>query len=166
MKLHEFVAPQVQDQIATCNGGPCGNQRGRARTRSADKVGPCRPGRTRRNFSFRPTYFRIFGACTSSRTGITRRFYAVDPRGLTPFEFDLSTQGQANVSLTKDRAMLESTMDTLRILADETDGRAIVNSNDLDKDFCQIFEIPARTICSFTSTLSQPDGKFTRSTSG
>ncbi len=87
--------------------------------------------------------------------------YAVDPRGLAPFEFDLSTAGQANVSLTKDRAMLESTIDTLRILADETDGRAIVNSNDLDRGLRQIVrDSSAYYLLGYTSTLSQPDGKF------
>ena len=59
--------------------------------------------------------------------------YGVDPRGLAPFEFDLSTAGQAAVSLTNNTQMLDNTMDTLRVLADETDGRAIVNSNDLDR---------------------------------
>jgi hypothetical protein len=87
--------------------------------------------------------------------------YAVDPRGLAPFEFDLSTAGQANVSLTRDRAMLESTMDTLRILADETDGRAIVNSNDLERGLRQIVrDSSAYYLLGYTSTLSQPDGKF------
>ena len=87
--------------------------------------------------------------------------YALDPRGLAPFEFDLSTQGQANVSLTKDRAMLENTMDTLRILADETDGRAIVNTNDLEKGLRQIVrDSSADHLLGYTSTLSQPDGRF------
>ena len=34
--------------------------------------------------------------------------YAIDPRGLAPFEFDLSTAGQAAVSLTKNTQMLDS----------------------------------------------------------
>jgi hypothetical protein len=87
--------------------------------------------------------------------------YSVDPRGLTPFEFDLSTAGGANVSLTKDQAMLESTMDSLRILADETDGRAIVNSNDLTGGLRQIVsDTSAYYLLGYTSTLNQPDGKF------
>jgi hypothetical protein len=87
--------------------------------------------------------------------------YAVDPRGLAPFEFDLSTAGGANVSLTKDRAMLESTIDTLRILADETDGRAIVNQNDLGAGLRQIVrDTSAYYLLGYTSTLNQPDGKF------
>ncbi|HKY23044.1 MAG TPA: VWA domain-containing protein [Vicinamibacterales bacterium] len=87
--------------------------------------------------------------------------YAVDPRGLAPSEFDLSTAGSANVSLTKDRAMLDNTMDTLRVLADETDGRAIVNTNDMDKGLRQIIrDSSAYYLLGYTSTLGQPDGKF------
>ncbi len=87
--------------------------------------------------------------------------YAIDPRGLAPFEFDLSSQGSANVSLTKDRAMLDTTIDTLRILADETDGRAIVNTNDLDRGLKQIVrDSSAYYLLGYTSTLNQPDGKF------
>jgi VWFA-related protein len=89
--------------------------------------------------------------------------YSIDPRGLAAFEFDLSTQGSANVSLTKDRAMLDSTLDTLRILADETDGRAILNTNDLDKGLRQIVrDSSAYYLLGYTSALGQPDGKFHR----
>jgi len=87
--------------------------------------------------------------------------YSIDPRGLAAFEFDLSTQGSANVSLTKDRAMLSTTTDTLRILSDETDGRAIVNTNDLETGLRQIVrDSSAYYLLGYTSTLSQPDGKF------
>src|SRR5439155_4877290 len=60
--------------------------------------------------------------------------YAVDPRGLAAFEYDVN-QG---VSLQTDRANLQSTTDTLRILAENTDGRAIVNRNDIGKAMRQI----------------------------
>jgi hypothetical protein len=86
--------------------------------------------------------------------------YAVDPRGLAPFETDLSTAGQAAVSLTKNTQMLESTMDTLRIMADETDGRAIVNSNDLDRGLRQIVrDTSAYYLLGYTSAVTT-DGKF------
>jgi VWFA-related protein len=45
--------------------------------------------------------------------------YALDPRGLTPFEFDINE----GVEFRTDRQMLESSLDTLRVLAGETDGR-------------------------------------------
>ncbi len=61
--------------------------------------------------------------------------YAVDPRGLPTSEFDLS---QPAVSLEVDRQYLNATMDTLRVLAEQTDGRAIVNRNDLAGGMRQI----------------------------
>ena len=54
--------------------------------------------------------------------------YTVDPRGLAVSEFDAS---DGSVAPGTDRLFLNSTMDTLRTLAVETDGRAIVNRNDL-----------------------------------
>src|SRR6185436_4353398 len=53
--------------------------------------------------------------------------YAVDPRGLAAFEYDIN-QG---VGLQTDRSNLNASIDSLRVLADNTDGRAIVNRNDL-----------------------------------
>ena len=86
--------------------------------------------------------------------------YSLDPRGLAPFEFDLSTAGQAAVSLTRDQQMLNTTIDTLRVLSDETDGRAIVNSNDLDRGLKQIIrDTSAYYLLGYTSAVTT-DGKF------
>jgi VWFA-related protein len=60
--------------------------------------------------------------------------YAVDPRGLAALEYDIN-QG---VGLQTDRQNLNSSIDSLRILADNTDGRAIVNRNDLAAGMKQI----------------------------
>jgi VWFA-related protein len=84
--------------------------------------------------------------------------YAVDPRGLTPFEFDLS---RSNVSTTADQGILDNTMDTLRVLASETDGRAIVNQNDLETGLKQIVrDSSAYYLLGYTSTQTTLDGKF------
>src|SRR6266540_2146145 len=61
-------------------------------------------------------------------------FYALDPRGLTPFEFDINE----GAGLEADKRALQATTDTLRVLADETDGRAIVQRNDLEKGLAQM----------------------------
>src|SRR5437762_2861491 len=55
--------------------------------------------------------------------------YAVDPRGLPVFEFDIN--GGGGIGIQTDSSYLRSTMDTLRLLSENTDGRAIVNRNDL-----------------------------------
>ena len=56
--------------------------------------------------------------------------YASIPRGLAAFEGDID-EGVGGISLTTDRDMLRLTMDSIQMLADNTDGRAIVNTNDL-----------------------------------
>jgi VWFA-related protein len=53
--------------------------------------------------------------------------YTLDPRGLSSGEFGIDQ----NVGGDVDRSYLNSTMDTLRVLAAETDGRALVNRNDI-----------------------------------
>jgi len=83
--------------------------------------------------------------------------YAVDPRGLTSFEYDIN-QG---VSLTTDRNNLNLTMDSLRVLADNTDGRAIVNRNDLATGMKQIMrDASAYYLLGYTSGAAPTDGKF------
>src|SRR4029453_16742061 len=117
------LPPQVVDRFATCNGGPCPGQ---PRSRP-DPVCPPDPAQQRlesQEFFLQTDLMSdlrlVFEHANRNNTAI----YAVDPRGLAVFEFDLSTQGGANVSLTKDAKMLDTTIDTLRVLADETDGRA------------------------------------------
>jgi VWFA-related protein len=83
--------------------------------------------------------------------------YAVDPRGLAVFEHDINE----GVGLESDRAMLQSTMDTLRVLADQSDGRAIVNRNDLDVGMKQIIrDSSAYYLIGYNSTQAPADGKF------
>ena len=84
--------------------------------------------------------------------------YAVDPRGLPTSEFDLS---QPAVSLEVDRQYLNATMDTLRVLAEQTDGRAIVNRNDLAAGMRQIVrDTSAYYLLGYNSTQAPSDGKF------
>ncbi len=83
--------------------------------------------------------------------------YAVDPRGLAAFEFDIN-QG---VGLTTDRANLTQSIDTLRVLADNTDGRAIVNRNDLAAGMKQIMrDASGYYLLGYTSSSAPTDGKF------
>jgi VWFA-related protein len=83
--------------------------------------------------------------------------YAVDPRGLAVFEFDVN-QG---VSLQTDRTNLNQSLDSLRVLADNTDGRAIVNRNDLAAGMKQIMrDASGYYLLGYTSTAAPTDGKF------
>jgi hypothetical protein len=83
--------------------------------------------------------------------------YAVDPRGLAAFEYDIN-QG---VGLQTDRQNLNSTIDTLHVLADNTDGRAIVNRNDLATGMKQIMrDASGYYLLGYTSSSAPTDGKF------
>jgi VWFA-related protein len=84
--------------------------------------------------------------------------YAVDPRGLPVVEFDFS---QPTVNAQIDRQYLNASMDTLRTLADQTDGRAIVNRNDLAGGMAQIVrDTSAYYLLGYNSTQAPTDGKF------
>jgi len=83
--------------------------------------------------------------------------YAVDPRGLAAFEYDID-QG---VSLTTDKKMLTDSIDTLRVLADNTDGRAIVNRNDLAAGMKQIMrDASGYYLLGYNSSSAPTDGRF------
>ncbi len=153
---------QVNDQIATCNGGSCGNQ---PRPR-ADPVGgansPAQQRLESQEFFLQSDMLSDIKMVTDLANRYNCAIYSLDPRGLAPFEFDLSSAGQAAVSLTKNQQMLDTTMDTLRVLSDETDGRAIVNSNDLDRGLRQIIrDTSAYYLLGYTSAVTT-DGKFHR----
>jgi VWFA-related protein len=84
--------------------------------------------------------------------------YPVDPRGLAAFEFDLS---EPSVGNDMDRQYLNATMDSLRTLAENTDGRAIVNRNDLAAGMKQIVrDSSAYYLVGYSSTIAPADGKF------
>ncbi len=83
--------------------------------------------------------------------------YPVDPRGLPVFEFDIDQP----VNATTDAQFLASTQQTLRNLALETDGRAILNRNDLAVGMKQIVrDSSAYYLLGYNSSLAKSDGKF------
>jgi VWFA-related protein len=151
---------QMVDQVATCNGAACGNQ---PRPRPDPVGGANSPAQRRmesQEFFMQADMMSDIKRVTDLANRYNTAIYAVDPRGLAPFEYDLSTAGQAAVSLTKNTQMLDTTIDTLRVLADETDGRAIVNSNDLDRGLRQIVrDSSAYYLLGYTSAVTT-DGKF------
>jgi VWFA-related protein len=154
------LPPQMNDQVATCNGGACGNQ---PRPRP-DPVGGATSPMQQRMESMEFFQQADMMADLKMVIDLANRYnvaiYPVDPRGLAPFEFDLSTAGQAAVSLTNNTKMLDNTIDTLRILAEETDGRALVNTNDMDRGLRQIVrDTSAYYLLGYTSPV-QADGKF------
>jgi hypothetical protein len=97
---------------------------------------------------------QVYDVANRNNTAI----YALDPRGLAPFEFDIN-EGVGDTRV--DASSLRMTQDTLRILADETDGRAIVNQNDLDKGLRQIVsDSSVYYLIGYNSSQAPQDGKF------
>jgi VWFA-related protein len=94
----------------------------------------------------------IYEAANRSNTAI----YALDPRGLAAGEFDIGE----NVNATVDTETLRQSMDTLRTIADQTDGRAIVNQNDLDKGLRQIVRDTSAYYLVGYNSPAKTDGKF------
>jgi len=95
----------------------------------------------------------VFIAATRNNTAI----YTVDPRGLATNEFEIDE----NVGPQTDRNMLQASTDTLRSIAEETDGRAIVGRNDLAKGLGQALQdSTAYYLIGYTSAQAPVDGKF------
>ena len=88
--------------------------------------------------------------------------YSLDPRGLTPFEFQIDDVAFGSPpSFASDSRVLQMSQDTLRVLADETDGRAIVNRNTLAQGLAQIVRDSSfYYLLGYNSTQAQNDGKF------
>jgi VWFA-related protein len=95
----------------------------------------------------------VFAAANRNNAAI----YTLDPRGLAAGEFGIDE----NIGPAQDRRSLQLTQDTLRTLADETDGRAIVNRNDLLPGLSQIVRDSSYYyLLGYNSTQAPTDGKF------
>ena len=95
----------------------------------------------------------VFTAANRNNAAI----YSLDPRGLAVFEFGIDEAVGPN----QDQRSLQMTQNTLRALAEETDGRAIVNRNDLAPGLAQIVRDSSfYYLLGYTSTQAPTDGEF------
>jgi len=95
----------------------------------------------------------VFIAATRNNTAI----YTLDPRGLATNEFDIDEP----VGPQQDSAALQASTDSLRSIASETDGRAIVGRNDLAKGLeLAMQDSTAYYMIGYTSSQAPVDGKF------
>ncbi len=107
-----------------------------------------------RNAGLQMDLRRLFQTANRFNTAI----YPLDPRGLATGEFDVS---QPNVSTRTSLRALRSTQDTLRTLAEQTDGRALVNINNIDEGLGQMLQdSSAYYLIGYTSSGSPTDGEF------
>mgnify|MGYP001250373583 CR=1 FL=1 len=85
-------------------------------------------------------------------------FYMVDPRGLAASEYDSSNP---NIDMRTDTRVLRELQDTLAMLAEQTDGRAIINRNDVLPGLAQIVsDQSAYYLLGYTSSDAPTDGRF------
>ena len=144
------LPPQLNDPVAAMPG--VGNP-----YRNRPSAGRETPGQTTREFFAQTDLMselrEVYAAANRANTSI----YTLDPRGLAPFEFDINE----GVDTGTDRVAAQTTRDTLYTLAAETDGRAIINRNDLDAGLRQIVrDSSAYYLLGYNSTQSPTDGKF------
>ncbi len=146
-----LLPPQLRDPNASFPG--IGNP-----ARGNPSAGATRTEDTARFFSMADlqTEMRdVYDAANRNNTAI----YSLDPRGLPTNEFEINEA----VGMQLDNEMLRSTQDTLRTLSDETDGRAIVNRNDLTAGLKQVVrDTSAYYLLGYNSTRASADGKFHR----
>jgi VWFA-related protein len=145
-----MLPPQMRDPVAAIPG--LGNN-----ARNDPSAGVNNPLENRAAFSasmdLEQDLREVYATANRNNTAI----YAVDPRGLSTGEFG----ADRNIGAQLSRQYLNSTIDTLRTLALETDGRAIVNRNDLTAGMKQIVrDTSAYYLLGYNSTLAPTDGKF------
>ena len=145
-----MLPPQLRDPVATMPG--LGNPARRNPTAGENSITEDRADMAGQ-MDLQRELEDVFAAANRSNTAL----YTVDPRGLATGEFDINE----NVGLRKSSESLRLTQDTLRVLADQTDGRAIVNRNDLARALKQIVvDSSAYYLLGYNSTQAPQDGKF------
>jgi VWFA-related protein len=99
-------------------------------------------------------YFRdLFGE--ANRANVS--FYPVDPRGLAAFDAPMSE----NIGVVQDMQNLKARNESLRTLALNTDGIAMVASNDLRKELRTIADdLTSYYLIGYYSTNSKLDGRY------
>ena len=96
---------------------------------------------------------QIFSAASRNNVSI----YTLDPRGLSNFEYGVNE----NVTSADDRRILTDSVDVLRVVAEETDGRAIVARNDPRPALEQMVrDASTYYLLGYVSTRAPRDGRF------
>jgi VWFA-related protein len=141
-----MLPPQMSDPVAALPG--IGNpNRGNSQVQNNDRA------QWSASTDLLSDMQNVFAELNRQNTSI----YAVDPRGLAAFAYDIN-QG---VGLQTDAADLRASLDTLHVLANNTDGRAIVNRNDLAVGMKQIIrDSSGYYLLGYTSSQAPTDGKF------
>src|SRR5688572_3242158 len=91
----------------------------------------------------------------ANRSNVT--FYPVHPRGLVVFDSSI----EENVSLEKDAANLRTRQNSMRALAIDTDGEALINTNNIEGGLKRIADdLSSYYLLGYYSSNSKLDGRF------
>ena len=146
----DYVPPQLRDERAAGGGQ-------RSAQRYDPFAGQGRGEETAQFFedsSMRMNLMYTADIANKNNTSL----YMVDPRGLAVYEYDMST---VPIGYETDQRILRSLQDTLYLLAEQTDGRAIVNRNDVRPGLAQIVrDQSAYYLLGYTSSEAPTDGEF------
>jgi VWFA-related protein len=105
-------------------------------------------------------YFRVL-MDTANRNNAS--FYPIDPRGLAVFDSPMGPDRPPTLPV--DASNLSKRMDTLRTLADNTDGIATVNTNDLERGLKRVADdLSTYYLLGYYSTNTRLDGEYRRIT--
>jgi len=86
-------------------------------------------------------------------------FYPIDPRGMPVFDSDMGPEPP--LSLGADRRMLLQRATSIRTLAENTDGIALLNNNDLTKQIRRVADdLTSYYLLGYYSTNTKLDGKY------
>lgn len=86
-------------------------------------------------------------------------FYPVDPRGLPVFDSPIGPDPP--LPITVDRAQLGARLTTMRTLAEQTDGMAVVESNDIESGLKRIAtDLSSYYLLGYYSTNAKLDGRY------
>ncbi|MDG2038857.1 MAG: VWA domain-containing protein [Ilumatobacter sp.] len=146
----DYVPPQLRDQSA-------GGQGMRSAMRYNPQAGMSRNESTQALFQDMGMRSNlVYTADIANRNNTS--FYMVDPRGLAVWEYDLST---VPIDHETDQRMLRNLQETLYVLADESDGRAILNRNDIGPGLAQVAaDQTSYYLLGYTSIAAPTDGEF------
>ena len=129
----------------------------------AVRLGSMREGRKSLIFvseGFRFTDPQLMREITQESNRHNASIYPIDPRGLVAGDGDVTATIRPGCGRASPMG-LRLTQDSLRELADETDGRAIVNRNSLADGLEQILRDSSfHYLLGYSSTAAQTDGKF------
>lgn len=151
------LAEISQPRVPVIGVGPTG------RLETSDRNNPYGSGmsdcdRDRMNLANLDNWMR-FREVLDEANSANATLYPVDPRGLAVFDTDIGPEPPP--TLEQDLSMLRGRLDTLRMAAENTDGIAVINSNDIDGGLRRVVaDLTSYYLLGYSSTNSRFDGRF------